>query len=77
MLKSGDNVVVKDLKSKRIEEGFDEFQFEVSMISKLKHENFVGFHGVMLNPLGMVIEYCEKEDLFHAVQKREVRELRT
>ena len=60
-------VVVKELKRENMTEGFEEFQLEVSFMNKLAHPNLVKLHGIMLNPLRMVIEYCDKGDLFAAI----------
>ncbi len=42
------------------------------MSSLLDHPNIVQLHGVMLNPLRMIIEFCCHGDLFHALTARRV-----
>jgi hypothetical protein len=68
-------VVVKEL----IVEGsaemklFAELQHEVSVMSKLHHENVVQLYGIMLGPLRMVLELCNEGDLIQCLSSGKVK----
>jgi mitogen-activated protein kinase kinase kinase 1 len=68
-------VVVKEL----IVEGsaemklFAELQHEVSVMSKLHHENVVQLYGIMLGPLRMVLELCNEGDLIYCLSNGKVK----
>lgn len=66
------SVVAKELKAEKIEDGFSEFQHEVSLMAALDHPNIVRLHGIMLNPLRMIMELCAKGDLFRALEAKRV-----
>lgn len=51
-------------------EAFDEFQHEAVLMSKLRHDNIVRLHGLILNPLRLVMEYCAIGDLYHVLEKQ-------
>jgi serine/threonine protein kinase len=54
------------------EEAFSDFQNEVAVMSKVRHRNVVLLHGVMLNPLRLVMEYCSHGDLLSALAARHI-----
>ncbi len=52
----GAAVVAKELKADKVQDGFSEFQHEVSLMAGLQHANIVRLFGIMLNPMRMIIE---------------------
>jgi serine/threonine protein kinase len=41
-------------------------------MASLQHPNIVRLFGIMLNPLRMLIEFCEAGDLFNALQAKRI-----
>ena len=55
---------------------FAEFQHEVSVMGQFEHVNLVRLLGIMYCPLRMVLEYCDKGDLLHALRAHQVSKTR-
>ena len=71
MANGGESIVAKVLKfdiSSDDGDMFSEFQQEVSMMARLDHPNIIKLHGIMVAPLRLIVEFCAKGDLFHALK---------
>ena len=73
MLKQNQHAVAKELKPEKAKESFGELQKETSVMSRLHHPNIVCLYGIMLQPLRMILEFCPKGDLLHALRKGQVK----
>eukprot|EP01128_Nolandella_sp_AFSM9_P008598 TRINITY_DN5285_c0_g1_i2.p1 TRINITY_DN5285_c0_g1~~TRINITY_DN5285_c0_g1_i2.p1 ORF type:complete len:730 (-),score=158.21 TRINITY_DN5285_c0_g1_i2:138-2327(-) len=65
----GKPVAIKLLKDMALQDEVDEFKKEFEILSKVRHPNVVFFYGASTSPkLCMVMEYCTRGSLYHAMQ---------